>query len=174
MFLNVMHLVQACGNEVAALHHEKGQQEERVLSLEKSTSHANVLLRKKRSYKGVDNVKAEDDEEKVKKTEDDGEEIEKTEDVGEETHKTVGGEVAKKRHEFAQNEKENIDIFIAEDDCGDDVIVGIQQKRGLGNSATLGLVTKRQRSMARKTPWQGWEIPIFWRTQLVTLEASSL
>ncbi|CAL9000699.1 unnamed protein product, partial [Prunus brigantina] len=74
-------VVQQLRNEVVVLHHEKGQVEERVLLLEKSTSHAEAVLREKRCYKGVGNVKIEDDGEKVEKIEDDGEEVEKTEDV---------------------------------------------------------------------------------------------
>ena len=66
------YVVRQLRNEVEVLHHEKGQLEERVVCLEKSTAHTDAFLRKKRCYKGVGNVKTEDDGEKVEKTEDGG------------------------------------------------------------------------------------------------------
>ncbi|KAI5323552.1 hypothetical protein L3X38_032624 [Prunus dulcis] len=57
------------------------------------------------------------------------------------------------------NPPQKMDMPITEDDCCDDVIVGVQKKRSRGKSVTLGLVMKRQRSVARETPLQVQEIP---------------
>ncbi|VVA40240.1 PREDICTED: sentrin-specific, partial [Prunus dulcis] len=52
-----------------------------------------------------------------------------------------------------------IEMSTMEGYCGEDVIVGIQQKRGRGKNETFGSVTKRQRAVVKETPCQGREIP---------------
>ncbi|CAB4299911.1 unnamed protein product [Prunus armeniaca] len=117
------------------------------------------------------------------------EESQKTEDAGEESDKTEDGGVAKSREQCVQNAKEEvqytppdinwddlgvvcvtlvkfltnpprkIDTSTAEVECGEDVIVGVRQKRGRGKSEILGPVMKRQRAVVRETSWTGREIP---------------
>ncbi|KAI5335476.1 hypothetical protein L3X38_025609 [Prunus dulcis] len=155
-------------NEVAVLHHEKGQLEERVLCLEKCTSHADARKtgdagaeRNKTKDAGEERNKTEDDGEESQKTEDEDarEESQKTEDAGEESDKTEDGGVAESREQCVQNAKEKIDMSTAEGECGVDVIVGVRQKRGRGKSEILGLAMKRRRAVVRETPWTGREIP---------------
>ncbi|KAL6284611.1 hypothetical protein ACE6H2_015540 [Prunus campanulata] len=179
-------VVQQLRNEVALLHREKGELEERVLRLEKCTSHADA---RKSEDDGEERLKTEDAGEERHKTEDAGEERHETEDAGEESDKTEEGGVAESREECVQNEKEEvqyttpdinwddpdvvcvtlvkfltnpprkIDMSTAEGECGEDVIVGVGRKRSRGRSRTVGPVTKRPRAMVRETPWQGLEIP---------------
>ncbi|CAL8991317.1 unnamed protein product [Prunus brigantina] len=94
------YVVQQLRNEVAVLHREKGQLEERVLRLKKCTSHADARKtedareeRNKTEDAGEDRNKTEDAREESQKTEDDdaGEESQKTEDAGEESDKTEDG-----------------------------------------------------------------------------------
>ncbi|CAB4320006.1 unnamed protein product [Prunus armeniaca] len=47
----------------------------------------------------------------------------------------------------------------AKGECGEDVIVGVWQKRGRGKSEILGPAMKRRRAVVRETPWTGREIP---------------
>ncbi|CAB4273213.1 unnamed protein product [Prunus armeniaca] len=138
--------------------HEKGKLEERVLCLEKRTSHADA--RKTRDA-GEEMNKTKDGGEESPKTEDEdaGEESQKTEDAGEESDKTEDDGVAKSREQCVQNDKEEvqytpsdinwddpgvvcvtlvkfltnpprkIDMSTAEGECGEDVIVGVRQKK---------------------------------------------
>ncbi|CAB4269015.1 unnamed protein product [Prunus armeniaca] len=46
-----------------------------------------------------------------------------------------------------------------EGECGEDVIVGVQQKRGRVKSEILGPTMKSRRVVVRETPWKGREIP---------------
>ncbi|KAI5327601.1 hypothetical protein L3X38_026997 [Prunus dulcis] len=82
-------------NEVAMLHREKGELEERVLRLEKCTSHADAR-------------KTEDAGEESHKTEDAGKKSHKIEDTGEENHKIENDGVAESREESVRNEKEEV------------------------------------------------------------------
>ncbi|KAL6269439.1 hypothetical protein ACE6H2_026350 [Prunus campanulata] len=179
-------VVQQLRNEVALLHREKGELEERVLRLEKCTSHADA---RKSEDDGEERLKTEDAGEERHKIEDAGEERHETEDAGEESDKTEEGGVPESREECVQNAKEEvqyttpdinwddpdvvcvtlvkfltnpprkIDMSTAEGECGEDVIVGVGRKRGRGRSRTVGPVTKRPRAVVRETPWQGREIP---------------
>ncbi|CAB4308732.1 unnamed protein product [Prunus armeniaca] len=111
------------------------------------------------------------------------------EDAGEESDKTEDGGVAESREQCVQNGKEDvqytppdinwddpgvvcvtlvkfltnpprkIDMSTAEGECGEDVIVGVRQKRGRGKSEILGPVMKRRRAVVRETPWIYREIP---------------
>ncbi|KAI5335163.1 hypothetical protein L3X38_025296 [Prunus dulcis] len=117
-------VVQHLRNEVAVLHREKGELEERVLCLEKCTIHADVG-----------------------KTEDAGDESHKTEDAREESDKTEDGGVA-------ESGEQCIDMFIGKGECGEDVIVGVWQKRDRGKSEILGPVTKRRRAVLLSK--EGW------------------
>ncbi|KAI5323935.1 hypothetical protein L3X38_033008 [Prunus dulcis] len=139
-------VVQLLRNEVAILHREKGQLEERVLLSKKCTSHADAR-------------KTRDAGEERNKTEDAREESQKTEDAGEESDKTEDGGVAESREQCVQNAKEKIDMSTAEGESGEDVIVRVRQKRGQGKSEILGPVMKRRRAVVRETPWTGREIP---------------
>ena len=144
--------MQQLRNEVAVLHREKGQLEEKVLCLEKCTSHADA---RKTGDAGAERNKTKDAGEKRNKTEDAGEESQKTEDAGEESDKTEDGGVAESREQCVQNAKEKvqytpldinwddpgvvcvtlvkfltnpprkIDMSTAEGECGEDVIVGV-------------------------------------------------
>ncbi|CAL8993147.1 unnamed protein product [Prunus brigantina] len=72
-------------NEVVVLHREKGELEDRVLRLEKCTSHADA-----------------------RKTEDAGEESHKIDDAEEESDKIEDGGVAESREQCVQNAKEEV------------------------------------------------------------------
>ncbi|CAB4268795.1 unnamed protein product [Prunus armeniaca] len=179
-------IVQQLRNKVAVLDREKGKLEERVLCLEKCTSHADA---RKIGDAGAERNKTKDAGEERNKTEDGGEESQKTEDGGEESDKTENGGVAESREQCVQNGKEEvqytppdinwddpgvvcvtlvkfltnppqkIDMSTAEGECGEDVIVGVWQKRGRGKSEILGPAMKRRRAVVRETPWICREIP---------------
>ncbi|CAB4269239.1 unnamed protein product [Prunus armeniaca] len=179
-------VVQQLRNEVAILHREKGQLEERVLHLEKCTSHADA---RKNGDAGEKMNKTEDAGEERNKTEDDGEESQKTEDAGEESDKIKDGRVAEFKEQCVQSAKEEvqytppdinwddpgvvcvtlvkfltnptrkIDMSTAEGECGEDVIVGVRQKRGRGKSEILSPAMKRRKAVVRETSWTGREIP---------------
>ncbi|CAL2239834.1 unnamed protein product [Prunus armeniaca] len=149
-------IVQQLRNEVAILHREKGQLEERVLRLEKCTSHADA---RKNGDAGEKMNKTEDVGEERNKTEDAGEESQKTEDAGEESDKIKDGRVAEFKEHCVQNAKEEIDMSTAEGECGEDVIVGVRQKRGRGKSEILSPAMKRRKAVVRETSWTGREIP---------------
>ncbi|CAB4317115.1 unnamed protein product [Prunus armeniaca] len=140
-------------NEVAILHREKGKLEERVLCLEKCTSHADA---RKTGDARAERNKTKDAGEERNKTEDAGEESQKTVDAGDESDKTEDGGVAESREQCVQNGKEEVQytpLDINWDDpgvgeCGEDVIVGVRQKRGRGKSEILGPAMKRLRNSA--------------------------
>ncbi|CAL2239885.1 unnamed protein product [Prunus armeniaca] len=170
-------VVQQLRNEVAVLHREKGQLEEKVLRLEKCISHADA---RKTGDAGEERNKTED----ARK-----EKSQKTEDAEKKSDKTEDGGVAESREQHVQNAKEEmqytpsdinwddpgvvcvtfvkfltnpprkIDMSTAEGECGEDVIVGVQQKKGRGNNEILGLAMKRRRAVVKETPWTGREIP---------------
>ncbi|CAB4313975.1 unnamed protein product [Prunus armeniaca] len=186
-------VVQQLRNEVTVLHREKGQLEERVLRLEKCTSHADAGKERNKTEDAEEERNKPEDAEDAKKernkTEDAVEESQKTEDVGEESDKTEDGGVAESREQCVQNGKEEvqytppdinwddpgmvcvtlvkfltnpppkIDLSTVEGECGEDVIVGVRQKRGRGKSEILGPAMKRRRVVVRETPWAGREIP---------------
>ncbi|CAL2257232.1 unnamed protein product [Prunus armeniaca] len=69
---------------------------------------------------------------------------------------------------FLTNPPQKIDMSTAEGECGEDVIVGVRQKKGWGKSEILCPAMKRQREVVRKLHRQVGRFPIFQRTQLLT------
>ncbi|CAL2239359.1 unnamed protein product [Prunus armeniaca] len=100
--LNSNSIVQQLRNEVVVLLREKGQLEEKVLRLEKCTSHADAR-------------KTGDAGEERNKTEDAGEERNKTGDAGEESGKIEDGGVAESREHCVQNANEEVQYTPSED-----------------------------------------------------------
>ena len=60
---------------------------------------------------------------------------------------------------FLTNPPRKIDMSTAEGECGEDVIVGVWQKRVREKSEIISPAMKRLRAVVRETPRTGREIP---------------